>query len=74
MVKKGISFLFESSGFLILGAVTALLWVNIGNHEDYEHMIHPIEFWVNDVLMALFFAIAAKEIREALARSRSAFC
>ncbi len=66
MVKKGISFLFESSGFLILGAFIALLWVNIGSHENYEHAIHPMEFLVNDVLMCMFFAIAAKEIREAL--------
>lgn len=131
---KPIKFLFEYSGFLIFGAIAALVWANVDpdvyegekrTHEGtYSHFIHfefqhlfydpppedhhvhlsgnsgsedepphdnsadtdepkktdavnkdkhkehhhpfNIEFFVNDVLMAFFFAIAAKEVWEAL--------
>ncbi|MEZ6067254.1 MAG: Na+/H+ antiporter NhaA [Planctomycetaceae bacterium] len=72
-----IRFLFENSLFLIGGAIAALVWANYDG-ESYHHFIHhivalpdsahpvTIHYLVNDVLMALFFAIAAKEVWESL--------
>jgi Na+:H+ antiporter, NhaA family len=71
----GINFLFENSLFLIGGAVIALIWAN-WNWDGYHALVHysvfdgslgkvlNLHFVVNDVLMALFFAIAAKEVWE----------
>lgn len=64
LAHKTIEFLFENSIFLISGTVIALLWAFV-DHHSYEHFTHSIHFWVNDVAMAMFFALAAKEIREA---------
>ena len=74
--KSKIGFLFENSVFLIAGAVIALVWANF-NYESYHHLVdlelwasdhghNTLHFLVNDVLMALFFAIAAKEVWESL--------
>lgn len=67
--KKGgvTTFLLENSLFLIGGAVLALVWANVGHHS--YHMVahnHVFHFAVNDVLMAFFFLLAGKEIREAM--------
>jgi NhaA family Na+:H+ antiporter len=56
----------DNSGLLIAGAVTALLWVNTAR-ESYERFAHALEFVVNDIGMAFFFALAAKEVIEATA-------
>jgi len=70
-------FLFENSLFLIGGAVAALAWVNT-NPESYHQLLHTsllpgsndegysLLHVVNDGLMALFFAMAAKEVWESL--------
>jgi NhaA family Na+:H+ antiporter len=57
---------------LILGAGGALLWANT-DRESYHHFVHRNIFpdfsllhFVNDVLMAFFFAIATKEVWESL--------
>jgi Na+:H+ antiporter, NhaA family len=67
--KKGgaIPFLLENSLFLILGAAVALVWANVAEH-SYHAVAHShaFHFAVNDVLMAFFFLIAGKEIREAM--------
>lgn len=64
--KNGIiRFLLENSLFLIGGAFVALVWANT-NYETYQHCTHYIHFAVNDVLMAFFFLLAGKEIREAM--------
>lgn len=58
-------FLFEESGFLIVGTLAALYAATA--HKDWYHATaHPLEFFVNDVLMAAFFFMAAKEIRESM--------
>ncbi len=71
-IKNGINFLLENSLFLIGGTIAALLMANM-DHESYHHIIHAelfkgvnFHFLVNDVLMCFFFALAAKEIWEAL--------
>jgi len=67
--KKGgaITFLLDNSLFLIGGAVLALVWANVG-YDSYHHIAHNHTFHilVNDVLMAFFFLMAGKEIREAM--------
>ncbi len=62
---------------LILATLLALLVVNIGWHEGYEHLRNlavslsfgestfslPLEMWINDGLMALFFLLVGIEIK-----------
>jgi NhaA family Na+:H+ antiporter len=71
-LRNGVRFLLENSLFLIAGTIIALIMANIDNH-GYHHIVHAeaaphfsLHFVVNDVLMCLFFALAAKEIWEAL--------
>ncbi len=64
--RTSISFLLQNSLFLLVGAVAALVWANVDN-EGYRHLVEgKLHFVINDVLMCFFFAIAAKEIWEAL--------
>ena len=60
-----LTFLLENSLFLIGGALIALVWANV-NYDSYEGTAHVIHFAVNDILMAFFFLLAGKEIREAM--------
>jgi len=39
-------------------------WANV-DLTGYTHVTHPLHFWVNDVGMVFFFALAAKEVFEA---------
>jgi NhaA family Na+:H+ antiporter len=55
-----------SSAVLPAGVVAALLWANLG-FESYERFAGALEFVVNDVGMAFFFALAATEVVEAIA-------
>ena len=71
-LKNGIRFLLENSLFLIGGTALALIYANL-DHHGYHHLVHAeaakhitLHFVVNDVLMCFFFALAAKEIWEAL--------
>jgi Na+:H+ antiporter, NhaA family len=54
----------NNSGLLMLGTLIALVWANV-DRESYVHLTHGIHFLVNDVCMAFFFALAAKEVVEA---------
>jgi len=70
--KSGIQFLLENSLFLIAGTVVALAMANLAHH-SYHDIIHAeaaphvsMHFIVNEILMCFFFALAAKEIWEAL--------
>jgi NhaA family Na+:H+ antiporter len=71
-----IRFLLENSIFLIVGAALGLIWANL-DHEGYEfikgtaafHVNHvpiTLHYAINDIGMAFFFLLAAKEIREAM--------
>jgi NhaA family Na+:H+ antiporter len=41
-----------------------VLWANL-DHASYDAVSHWLHFWVNDVAMVFFFALAAKEVFEA---------
>lgn len=74
--KSALEILQEFSIPLIAGVVVAVIWANI-SHDSYHHAMEwtPFEhfmhghlnfhFLMNDILMVLFFGIAAKEITEA---------
>jgi NhaA family Na+:H+ antiporter len=57
-------FILENSLLLLAGTVAAVAWANI-DQDTYDHLAHPLHFWVNDVGMVFFFALAAKEVFEA---------
>ena len=57
-------FIFDNSLLLLAGTVTALVWANV-DLGSYDRVTHPLHFWVNDVGMVFFFALAAKEVFEA---------
>ncbi len=70
-----------SSGILLLVmAVIALLWANSPWSSTYEHLLHTpislgfgdytfsrsLHFWVNDILMVVFFFVVGLEVRREL--------
>ncbi len=64
--KSGvIHFILDNSLLLIGGTVIALVWANL-NLETYEAFAHRLHFGVNDIGMAFFFALATKEVVEAM--------
>jgi NhaA family Na+:H+ antiporter len=48
---------------LPLGGLIALVWANVAP-ETYFTVAHQLTFWVNDVALALFFAVVAQEVYE----------
>jgi NhaA family Na+:H+ antiporter len=50
----------------MLGTLIALVWANV-EPESYVRFAHSLHFIVNDIGMAFFFALAAKEVVEATA-------
>jgi NhaA family Na+:H+ antiporter len=58
------SFIFDNSLLLLLGTAAAVVWANVDT-SGYDAVAHPLHFWVNDVGMVFFFALAAKEVFEA---------
>jgi NhaA family Na+:H+ antiporter len=70
-----------ASGILLLMmAVVALIWANSAWAATYEHLLHTpisisfgshvfsrsVHFWINDILMAIFFFVVGLEIRREL--------
>jgi NhaA family Na+:H+ antiporter len=56
----------DNSGLLVIGTAIALVWANV-DRDGYFAAVHVLHFAVNDVGMAFFFALAAKEVTEATA-------
>ena len=56
----------DNSGLLVLGTAIALVWANLDSGR-YFALSHRLDFVVNDLAMAFFFALAAKEVTEATA-------
>jgi NhaA family Na+:H+ antiporter len=48
---------------LPLGGLIALVWANLAP-ESYFTVAQRLTFWINDVAMALFFAVVAQEVYE----------
>src|SRR5262245_38432522 len=75
---KAIAFVLENSLLLLVGTAVAVLWANL-DFDSYDAVAHPLHFWVNEIGMVFFFALAAKEVFEAtlpggsLASARQAF-
>jgi len=60
-----IAFLVENSFFLIVGTLAGLIWANV-NLSGYDSFAHHFRFAVNEIGMAFFFGIAAKEVFESI--------
>jgi Na+:H+ antiporter, NhaA family len=60
-----ITFFVENSLLLILGTATGLIWANV-NPGTYSKFSHYLHFVINDIGMAFFFGIAAKEVFDAV--------
>jgi NhaA family Na+:H+ antiporter len=56
----------DNSGLLIVGTAVALVWANL-DEPSYRHAADALHFFVNDIAMTIFFALAAKEVVEAAA-------
>ena len=71
-------FVLDNSLLLLAGTAAAVIWANL-DVRSYDRIAHPLHFVVNDIGMAFFFALAAKEVFEAtlpggaLASPRRAF-
>ena len=63
-VRRFWTFAVDHSLLLLVGAATGLVWANVDLHR-YDQFVHAIHFVVNDIGMAFFFALAAKEVVEA---------
>jgi NhaA family Na+:H+ antiporter len=76
--SKTFAFVLENSLLLLVGTAAAVLWANL-DLDSYAAVAHPLHFWVNEIGMVFFFALAAKEVFEAtlpggsLASARRAF-
>lgn len=71
-IRKTYNYLQEFSIPLIAGVIYALIWANFAP-ESYQHFVHneiignfSLHFFVNDVFMVFFFAIATVEITQSL--------
>src|SRR5688572_21311122 len=64
--RRAIQAFMDNSGFLVVGTAIALIWANV-DREGYVRVTHSLHFVVNDIVMAFFFALAAKEVVEATA-------
>jgi NhaA family Na+:H+ antiporter len=62
--SKAIAFVLDNSLLLLAGTAAAVLWANL-DLGSYDAVAHSLHFWVNEVGMVFFFALAAKEVFEA---------
>src|SRR5687768_5228659 len=62
--SRAAAFVFDNSLLLVAGTIAALVWANV-EPASYDVIAHPLHFWVNDIGMVFFFALAAKEVFEA---------
>ncbi len=58
------NFVFDNSLLLLAGTAAAIVWANV-DPASYEPVAHSLRFAVNDLGMAFFFALAAKDVFEA---------
>jgi NhaA family Na+:H+ antiporter len=65
-MRQTIKSFVDNSGLLVLGTVIALVWANL-DRNTYVQLANALYFGVNQIGMAFFFALAAKEVVEATA-------
>lgn len=68
MKRQGVTLwalVIDNSLLLVAGTLAALVWANTGP-SSYERFAHALRFAVNDLGMVFFFALATKEIVEAM--------
>jgi NhaA family Na+:H+ antiporter len=63
-LSNSIAFILQHSLLLLFGTAAAVVWANV-DFATYEAIAHPLRFWVNEIGMVFFFALAAKEVYEA---------
>ena len=56
--SRAVAFILDNSLLLLAGTVVAVSWANL-DVSSYDEAAHPLHFWVNDVGMVFFFALAA---------------
>ena len=59
-----VALVFDNSLLLLIGTAAAVVWANL-DLATYEAFADPLHFWVNEIGMVFFFALAAKEVFEA---------
>jgi Na+:H+ antiporter, NhaA family len=59
------TFIIDNSLLLVAGTVTGLIWANV-DHASYDSVAGVLRFPVNDFGMVFFFALATKQIVEAM--------
>jgi Na+:H+ antiporter, NhaA family len=59
-----VRFVVDNSLLLLAGTLAAIVWANV-DVSTYDAVAHRLHFWVNDIGMVFFFALAAKEVFEA---------
>jgi NhaA family Na+:H+ antiporter len=62
--SRALRFIVDNSLLLLAGTAAAVVWANV-ERDTYDAVAHHLHFWVNDVGMVFFFALAAKEVFEA---------
>ena len=65
MTGRLFKFILDNSLLLVLGAIAALVWANV-DFAGYTRVSHALHFAVNDIGMVFFFALAMKEVVEAM--------
>jgi NhaA family Na+:H+ antiporter len=65
-LRQSLQTFVANSGLLVLGTAIALLWANL-DYPTYAGAAGALQFWVNEVGMVFFFALATKEVVEATA-------
>jgi NhaA family Na+:H+ antiporter len=65
-IRRFLTFIIDHSLLLLVGAAAALVWANV-DVRGYQRFASALRFVVNDVGMAFFFGLAAKEVVESTA-------
>ncbi|HKY19781.1 MAG TPA: Na+/H+ antiporter NhaA [Vicinamibacterales bacterium] len=65
-MRRATKLFLNNSGLLVLGTLIGLLWANL-DRNSYLLLAQRLHFGVNEIGMAFFFALAAKEVVEATA-------
>jgi NhaA family Na+:H+ antiporter len=65
LIERWFGLVIDNSLLLVIGALAALIWANVDD-TSYHYVSHALHFGVNDVAMVFFFALATKEVVEAM--------